>query len=206
MPLSRPYKIGLDERLKEPEYAAAYLNAAEKEGVFLLALRDVAEVHKISKVAEAAGVNRESLYRTLSAEGNPTRETLKSVLDVLRLEHLVIPKASSAVETIPSITRYSGRTYRSHSRRRKKRYASVSQSKFSFLELNAPAPQISNLLAEMPGIGCVRMGNFGFGELQSASATSQIHSLFLNQDQSPATIPPDLLVSAATGANSRAHI
>src|SRR5438067_604441 len=112
MPLSRPYKIGLDERLKEPEYAAAYLNAAEKEGVFLLALRDVAEVHKISNVAKAAGVNRESLYRTLSADGNPTRETLKSVLDVLRLEYLVIPKGSSAVEAIPSITRYSRQSYR----------------------------------------------------------------------------------------------
>ena len=49
MPLSRPYKPALDERLKEPEYAAAYLNAAEKEGVFLLALRDVAEVYKIMR-------------------------------------------------------------------------------------------------------------------------------------------------------------
>ena len=48
MLLSKPYKTGLDERLKDPEYAAAYLNAAEKEGVFLLALRDVAEAHKIS--------------------------------------------------------------------------------------------------------------------------------------------------------------
>jgi probable addiction module antidote protein len=88
MPPSRPYKVGLNERLKEPEYAAAYLNAAKKESqeVFLLALRDVAEVHKISKVAAAAGVNRETLYRTLSVRGNPTLASLEKILGVLGLE------------------------------------------------------------------------------------------------------------------------
>src|SRR6266849_668321 len=101
MPLSRPYKTGLDERLRDAEYAAAYLNAAQKEGVFLLALRDVAEVHKISNVAKAAGVNRESLYRTLSARGNPTRETLDSILDVLGLEQKVVPKESSPISASP---------------------------------------------------------------------------------------------------------
>jgi probable addiction module antidote protein len=88
MPRSRPYKIGLDARLSTPEYAAAYLNAAkgESQDVFLLALRDVAEAHKISKVAAAAGVNRETLYRTLSARGNPTLATFESILKVLGLE------------------------------------------------------------------------------------------------------------------------
>ena len=91
---SQPYKIGLDERLKDPEYVAAYLNAAKKESqkVFLLALRDVAEAHKISKVAAAAGVNRETLYRTLSARGNPTLATLESILDVLGLEEQYCPR------------------------------------------------------------------------------------------------------------------
>ena len=82
---SQPYKIGLDERLKDPAYAAAYVSAAKKESneVFLLALRDVAEVHKIGKVAKAAEVNRETLYRTLSARGNPTAKTLTKILRVL---------------------------------------------------------------------------------------------------------------------------
>jgi len=67
MPRSRPYKIGLSERLRDPEHVAAYLNAAAKESqdVFMLALRDVAEAHKISRVAGVAGLNRETLYRTL---------------------------------------------------------------------------------------------------------------------------------------------
>jgi DNA-binding phage protein len=47
--------------------------------VFMLALRDGAEAHKISRVAVAAGLNRETL-RTRSARGNPTFTTLKSIL------------------------------------------------------------------------------------------------------------------------------
>jgi probable addiction module antidote protein len=103
MPRSRPYKVGLDVRLSDPEYAAAYLNAAKEESqeVFLLALRDVAEAHKISKVAAAAGVNRETLYRTLSARGNPTLATFESILKVLGLERDYRPrtKRKRAVST-----------------------------------------------------------------------------------------------------------
>ena len=88
MPRSRPYKIGLKERLRDPEHVAAYLNAAKKESqqVFMLALRDVAEAYKISKVAAAAGLNRETLYRTLSARGNPTLATFNSILDAIGVE------------------------------------------------------------------------------------------------------------------------
>lgn len=52
----------------------------------MLALRDVAEAHKISKVAVAAGVNRETLYRTLTARGNPTFATLESILEAVGVE------------------------------------------------------------------------------------------------------------------------
>jgi probable addiction module antidote protein len=88
MPRSRPYTTGLNERLKDPNHAAAYLNATKNESaeVFLLALRDVAEAHKISKVAAAAGVNRETLYRTLSPRGNPTLATLDSILSAVGVE------------------------------------------------------------------------------------------------------------------------
>jgi probable addiction module antidote protein len=94
MPRSRPYKTGLDERLKDPKHAAAYLNATKNESVevFLLALRDVAEAHKISKVAAAAGVNRETLYRTLSSRGNPTLATLESILNAVGVEREYCPR------------------------------------------------------------------------------------------------------------------
>jgi probable addiction module antidote protein len=88
MPRSRPYKVGLNERLKDPVYAAGYLNAARRESqsVFLLALRDVVQAHRISKIAADAGVNRETLYRTLSPRGNPTLATLEGILEPLGVE------------------------------------------------------------------------------------------------------------------------
>jgi len=88
MPRSRPYKVGLNKRLKDPAYAAAYLNAAKEESqaVLLLALRDVVQTHRTSKVALDAGVNRETLYRTLSRRGNPTMATLERILNVLGME------------------------------------------------------------------------------------------------------------------------
>jgi probable addiction module antidote protein len=84
---SRSYEVGLSERLKDPEYALAYLEAAweDTDEVFLLALRDVATARGISAVANAAGVNRENLYRGLSKKGNPTFSTLRSVLKVLKV-------------------------------------------------------------------------------------------------------------------------
>src|ERR1700722_15947888 len=88
MPRSRPYTTGLNQRLRDPDYVAEYLNAAAKEsqGVFMLALRDVAEVHKVGRVALAAGVNRETLYRPLSGRGNPTFATLESILAAVGVE------------------------------------------------------------------------------------------------------------------------
>jgi probable addiction module antidote protein len=64
-----------------PEFAAEYLRAALEDEddprVLLVALRRVAEARGgIAKVAKAAGVERESLYRALSARGNPRLSTL----------------------------------------------------------------------------------------------------------------------------------
>ena len=66
---------------KDPEFAAEYLRAAledeDEPRVLLVALRRVAEARGgIAKVAKAAGVERESLYRALSAHGNPRLSTL----------------------------------------------------------------------------------------------------------------------------------
>jgi putative addiction module killer protein/probable addiction module antidote protein len=86
----RDYKADLLRDLRsDPEYAAQYLSAAKKDSkeAFLIALRDVAEARLgLSQIARVAHVNRESLYRTLSAEGNPTLATLDAVLGVLGFE------------------------------------------------------------------------------------------------------------------------
>lgn len=80
---TKPYSETLKEVLKDPKDAAEYLEIAlreEDEEGFLLALRNVAEVYGVAEVAERAGVNRESLYKTLTKNGNPKLRTLISVL------------------------------------------------------------------------------------------------------------------------------
>lgn len=90
MAKTRSYQSALIERLKNPKEAAAYLNAALEDDdlrVFLVALRDVAEAHGgISYLAKETRLNRESLYRTLSKQGNPTIINLFHMLDALGLE------------------------------------------------------------------------------------------------------------------------
>ncbi len=73
----------LREQLRDPVFTAEYLTAAaedEEPTVFLQALRKVAEVQGMAKVAERAGIPRESLYRLLSAKGNPRWSTLAPVV------------------------------------------------------------------------------------------------------------------------------
>jgi probable addiction module antidote protein len=87
---SRLYKEGLLERLKDPQEAAAYLDAALEDGnteVFLLALRDVAEARLggMTTLAQQTGLNRETLYRTLSEKGNPELVSLDKLLHAVGL-------------------------------------------------------------------------------------------------------------------------
>ena len=75
---------------KDPDFAAEYLKAALEDGdepsVLLLALRRLAQAHGIARVAKAAGVERESLYRALSARGNPRLSTLVAVTKAIGLK------------------------------------------------------------------------------------------------------------------------
>lgn len=84
-------------------YAAKYLSAAiaDSQEAFLVALRDVAEAKKMANVAEAANISRESLYRTLSKEGNPRFSTLDSVLDALGMTLTVQPKQGVVSQSAP---------------------------------------------------------------------------------------------------------
>ncbi len=97
---TRDYHAFLIKRLADPKAAESYLNAAINDSTeaFLKALRNVAEARRMSKVAKEAGVSRESLYRTLSGEGNPRFDTLTSVLSVLglRLKLEAFPETAPA--------------------------------------------------------------------------------------------------------------
>jgi len=93
------YKNGLKKALADPEEAAAYLNAALEDGsqdVFLVALRDVAEARGLSRLARAASLNRENMYRILSQKGNPQLSSLTTLLDSLGLKLAVEVKNVAA--------------------------------------------------------------------------------------------------------------
>jgi probable addiction module antidote protein len=93
---TRPYREVLLQSLTNPHTAAAYLSAAHDDSpeMFRKALRNVAQSRQMSKVAKGAGITRESLYQATSEIGNPTLDTLDSVLDVLDLKLAVVPKDS----------------------------------------------------------------------------------------------------------------
>jgi probable addiction module antidote protein len=97
---TRDHRETLIEDLRDdPEFAAQYVTAAleESTAVFLRALRDVAEAHRIAKVAEAAGLSRETLYRTLSAEGNPRFDSLTGILKATGLKITIQPVEAAPV-------------------------------------------------------------------------------------------------------------
>ena len=79
----------IGELRADSRLAAEYLNAAAEEKdrrIYLAALRTVAEARGMAKVAKAAGVPRESLYRALSSGGNPRLSTLHAILKAAGLK------------------------------------------------------------------------------------------------------------------------
>ena len=84
--------------LRTPEEMAAYLEAciAESEGdasFVVKALGDIARAKGMSEIARETGLGRESLYKALSADGNPRFDTILKVAKALGLEISVRPAA-----------------------------------------------------------------------------------------------------------------
>lgn len=68
---------------------AAYLNAALEDGdpnLLQVALGDIAKARGMTAIAREAGVGRESLYKSLSENGNPSWWTVTKVLAALGLK------------------------------------------------------------------------------------------------------------------------
>jgi probable addiction module antidote protein len=98
---ARSYRAGQLERLKDPAYAAEYINAAIEAGddaALLLALRNVAEARGVNSVANQAGLSRESVYRMLSEAGNPCYTSLLGILSALGLQFRIQPIGDSPAE------------------------------------------------------------------------------------------------------------
>ena len=88
----------VSEHLRTPEEMAAYLDAwleeaPEDTAGIARALGDIARAKGMSQVAKDAGLSRESLYRALSAKGNPSFATVLKVAKALgvRLHAQAVP-------------------------------------------------------------------------------------------------------------------
>lgn len=78
---------------------AAYLEAAFEDGdprLIATALGDVARYHGMTRIAAKTGLGRESLYKALSAEGNPELTTVLKVMQALDFRLVVSPTRSES--------------------------------------------------------------------------------------------------------------
>ncbi len=85
------------EHLETEEDILHYLEAAMEGNDakhIASALGDVARSKGMSDIARKAGVGRQALYNALSENGNPTLETLTSVLKALGLQLTVQKRAA----------------------------------------------------------------------------------------------------------------
>jgi len=81
-----PYDVA--QQLRTPEEMAAYLDAwlteaPEDVSGIARALGDIARAKGMTQVARDAGLSRESLYKALSEDGNPSFATVLKVAHAL---------------------------------------------------------------------------------------------------------------------------
>nr|VFJ51778.1 MAG: probable addiction module antidote protein [Candidatus Kentron sp. DK] len=87
--ITTPYDVA--DYLRTPEESAAYLEAcieeADGDATFIAkALGDIARARGMSRVAQDAGLSRESLYKALSGKRSPGFGTILKVMGALGLK------------------------------------------------------------------------------------------------------------------------
>ena len=86
------------ELLDSAESMAAYIEAAFEDGdpsLITHALGVVARARGMSQLAKDAGLSRDAMYKAFQPDGNPTLQTLTSVMKALGM------KLSAHAQTLP---------------------------------------------------------------------------------------------------------
>jgi len=96
--MNAPRDVSFDDymvqSMKDPAQAAAYIEAVielDDPAALLVALRQVAKAHGMAEVARRANVGDKTLFKALSASGNPTLATVHKVLAAVGLRLTVTP-------------------------------------------------------------------------------------------------------------------
>ncbi|RDJ20604.1 putative addiction module antidote protein [Bosea caraganae] len=82
-------RFDIQDHLKSRDEQVAYLEAALDEGdpsFIAVALGDIARARGVTKLAQEAGISRETIYKTFRQGGNPTLETISAVTKALGLK------------------------------------------------------------------------------------------------------------------------
>ena len=88
------YDDSMFKTMKDPVEASAYIEAVmqlDDPAALLVALRHVAKAHGMAKVARRADMGDKTLFKALSAEGNPTLTTVHKVLAAVGLRLSAAP-------------------------------------------------------------------------------------------------------------------
>jgi probable addiction module antidote protein len=108
-----PYDIA--DQLRTPKEIAAYLEAwfeeAPDDAVGIgRALGDIARARGMTQVARDAGLSRESLYKALGKDGNPSFATVLKVARAVGLRLQVMAADSDSCRPVPIPVRLKRRT------------------------------------------------------------------------------------------------
>lgn len=97
-------KWDVTEHLDTEAKIALYLEAVFEDGdpaTIAAAIGDVARARGMSQIARDAGLSRESLYRSLSQDGNPEFATIMRVIKAIGFDITVTPHGE-AMKPVPS--------------------------------------------------------------------------------------------------------
>jgi probable addiction module antidote protein len=92
------YNWDMADHINTEEEVYAYLEGVLEESDFetlLDVIGAIARSKGMAKLAENLGLNRESLYKSLSREGNPSFMTIAKVLDSLGYKLQITPKSAA---------------------------------------------------------------------------------------------------------------
>ena len=87
-------RFDIQRYLETPENHVAYIEAMLEEGdpdMIPIALGDIARARGVSEFARETGLSRETIYKSLKRDGNPTLDTLTRCFRVLGLRMALQP-------------------------------------------------------------------------------------------------------------------
>jgi len=90
-------RFDMAEHLDTEQAVTEYLTIVLEENdpaAFMDALHTVARARGMTQIAKEAGVNRESLYKSLNGSASPRFDTVYRVLDALGVKLVAVPKSA----------------------------------------------------------------------------------------------------------------